>query len=206
MAPRDRGAQRLLARIGIPRTLEQIEGLSEAFENLARGQHSRARCGQLHCQWKIVEPAAEVCDCLVRLESGTCGKQLDRLCRCQRRHGVLHLAAHPQQLTTGDQHAEVDAGRKQRGELWRGFDHLFEVVEHEQHLTLADVLGKALLGAERQRNRLCYQLGVAQGCHVDPEHAIGEFRDQGGGALDRQSRLAAAARSRKRDKASAAPQ
>ena len=32
------------------------------------------------------------------------------------------------------------------GELGRGLDHLLQVVEEEQHLALADVLGETVLG------------------------------------------------------------
>ena len=39
-------------------------------------------------------------------------------------------------------------------ELRRAVDHLLEVVEEQQHLSVADVLGQAVLGTECLRDRL----------------------------------------------------
>ena len=38
--------------------------------------------------------------------------------------------------------------------LGRSLDHLLQVVEQEQHLAFADVLGEAVLGTQRLRDRL----------------------------------------------------
>ena len=68
--------------------------------------------------------------------------------------------------------------REQRRELGRCLDHLLEVVEHEQQLPLADVLGEAVLGAERLGDRLRDERGVAERREADPEDARLEARDE----------------------------
>ena len=60
---------------------------------------------------------------------------------------------------------------EERGELGRRLDHLLEVVEEQEQLALADVLGEAVLGAERLRDRLRDERGVAQRGEPDPEDA-----------------------------------
>ena len=72
----------------------------------------------------------------------------------KRRHRVLDLTLDAQQLAARDEQGQVGAGREERRELGRRLDHLLEVVEEEQHLPLADVLGEPVLGAERLRDRL----------------------------------------------------
>ena len=67
-APFDRRPQRLLARIGRPSTLEQVEPLSDPFEYLRRGEHARARRRELDGERQVVEPPAEHADVFVRLE------------------------------------------------------------------------------------------------------------------------------------------
>ena len=81
-------------------------------------------------------------------------EELDRLRLGQRRHRVLDLAPDPEQLAAGDEQPEVRAAPRAARELGRGLDDLLEVVEQEQQLALADVLGEAVLGAERLRDRL----------------------------------------------------
>ena len=56
-------------------------------------------------------------------------------------------------------------------EIGRCLDHLLEVVEQEQHLALADVLGQAVLGTERLRDRLRDERRIAQRGQADPEDA-----------------------------------
>ena len=76
-----------------------------------------------------------------------------------------------------------------RGELRRCVDHLLEVVNDEQQLPLADVLGEAVAGAEGARNRLCDERRVAKRGEADPEDARLEGGDERGGGLDRDPRL-----------------
>ena len=100
---------------------------------------------------------------VARLELRTLAEERDRLGLGQRRHRVLDLALNAQQLTARDQHCEVGTGSKQRAELRSRVDHLLEVVEQEQQLPLADVLGEPVLGAQRLGDRLRDERGVAEG-------------------------------------------
>ena len=60
--PLDRGAQRLLARIGVAAGLEEVEPLREALEQLLRREDDRARSGELEGQGQVVEARAELHD------------------------------------------------------------------------------------------------------------------------------------------------
>ena len=136
-----------LARIGVPAALEQVEPLREALEDLRRGEDARARGGELERERQVVEAAAELGDRLVRLEPRALAEELDRLGLGQRRDRVLDLAADAQQLAARDEQLQVRAALEQLAELGRRLDHLLEVVEQQQQLALADVLGEAVLRA-----------------------------------------------------------
>ena len=69
---------------------------------------------------------------------------------------------------------------EQRAELWRRLDHLLEVVEQEQQLTLADVLDEAVLCAERPCNRLRDECRIAERGEPDPEDAGLELGNERG--------------------------
>ena len=120
----------------------------------------------------------------------------------ERRHRVLDLALHAQELAARDEEGEVGAGLKERGELGRRLDHLLQVVEEEQHLALADVLGEAVLGAERLGDRLRDERGVAQGGEPDPEDACLVLGDECGSRLEREPGLARAPGPGQRDESS----
>ena len=67
----------------------------------------------------------------------------------ERRQAVLALGLHLQALARGDEQRQPRAGGEQRREPRRRVDDLLHVVEHEQQPPLADVLGEAVLRAER---------------------------------------------------------
>jgi hypothetical protein len=56
------------------------------------------------------------------------------------RNRVLDLALQAQQLTARDEQRQVGAAGDKSRELGRGFDHLLQVVEQQEHLPLADLL------------------------------------------------------------------
>ena len=60
----------------------------------------------------------------------------------------------------------------QRGDVFRGVDHLLEIVEHQQHAALADH------GAERVERRAAVRLGDLQR-DADRRHHLGRRRDRG---------------------------
>ncbi len=65
--PLDRGAQRLLARVGVAGRPEQIEAAAEALEDLVGPEHGGAGGGELDRERQVVEPAAELRDVAGRL-------------------------------------------------------------------------------------------------------------------------------------------
>ena len=91
---------------------------------------------------------------------------------------------------------EVRTGRRSARELRRGLDHLLEVVEQEEHLPLADVLGEPVLRAERLRDRLRHERGLAEGGEPDPEDTRLVRRDELRRGLESEPGLARAARAR----------
>ena len=58
VAPLDRRPQRLLARIGVPASLEQFAALREPLQDLFGGEGARPGCGQFDRQRQVVEAAA----------------------------------------------------------------------------------------------------------------------------------------------------
>ena len=177
---------------------------AEPLEDLRRAERPRAGGGELDRQGQAVEAAAELGDLVRRLELGTSAEEIDGLGLGERRHRVLDLPLHAQELARGDEQREVRAGAEQRGELRRCVDHLLEVVDDEQQLPLADVLGEAVPRAERARDRLRDERGVAERGEADPEDARLEGRDERGGGLDRDPRLPRPAGAGQRDESVAA--
>ncbi len=91
--PLDRRAQRLLAGVAVASSLEQVEALREAFEQLLGREDGRARRCELERERQVVEPRAEPADRSVcregRLERPrTDEEELDGLTLLERRHRV----------------------------------------------------------------------------------------------------------------------
>src|SRR6266480_1094043 len=128
MAPFDGRTQRLLAPLGIPSSLEQVEALRETLEDLGRRQDVRSSRRQLHRERQVVETAAELSDRLVALESRAAAEELDRVGLGERKDRVSDFSPDAQELTAGDDQSEIRTGFDERGELWCCLDHLLEVV------------------------------------------------------------------------------
>ena len=202
--PLDRRAERPLARVGVAAAGEQVEALGEPFEDLRRGEDLRTRGGQLDREGHLVEGPTELADRLVGLRDAGAGREeLDRVRLGERPHRVLDLAADAEALPARRQHAQVRARLDEVGERRPRLDHLLEVVEDEEHLALADVVGEVVLGPERLRDLVGDERRVAERRELDPERAGLVIADQLGGGLDRQAGLAGAAGARERDEASA---
>src|SRR6266699_3995157 len=114
---------------------------------------------QFNCQGQTIETPADL-DNKRGLLIGElkCGLNLPRSCKeegdrsiarqcCAVRQGLwirqgerLHrkhlLAAYMQHFTTGHQSREMRTASQQLCQLWRGFHHLLEVVQHEQEVPL----------------------------------------------------------------------
>ena len=60
MRPRDRGAERLLARVGVAAALELVKAAAESRENLGRCKKTGPSRRELDRQREVVEPGAEL--------------------------------------------------------------------------------------------------------------------------------------------------
>ena len=132
VAPLDGGAQRLLARIGVPPALEQVEPPRQPLEDLLGRQHARARRRQLQGEREVVQAAAKLDDGVVRRQPRALAEQLHRLRLRERRNRVVDLTVDTQELPAGDHQLQVRAALQQPAELRRRRDHLLEVVEQHE--------------------------------------------------------------------------
>ena len=123
--------------------------------------------------------------------------------RCrQARHRVLLLARDVQGRAAGDDDLDRGCGPQQVGDDRCGRDDLLEVVEHEQHRLVAQPVGERigdrpggpLRDADRAGDPGGDQHRVADRLERYEEDAVREVVRDAGGELERQSRLARAAR------------
>ena len=80
--------------------------------------------------------------------------RVDRIRLGEGRDRVVDLTTDPQQLAAGDEQLQLRAALEQQPEIGRGVHDLLEVVQQEQQLALADLLGEPVLRAERLGDRL----------------------------------------------------
>ena len=123
-----------------------------AASSIASGISSRAR----QSSWTASSASARPC-------AGD--EELDRVRLGERLHLVLDLAADAEALPARREDREVRTGLDEVGERRRRLDHLLEVVEDEEHLALADVLGEAVLArraSSRSRRRRATGRGSAR--------------------------------------------
>ena len=204
MAPRDRRPQRRLAGIGVAAAPEQVEPGAEPLEDLRGRERLRARGRQLDRERERVEPPAQLGDLVGRVELRPLAEQRHRLGGGERRHRELDLAVDAQALAARDEDGEVRARGDERGQLGRRRDDLLEVVDEEQELALADVLGEAVAGAHGPGDRLADERRVAERGEADPDGAGAEVGDERGAGLERQAGLPGAAGAGQREEPRAA--
>src|SRR6266700_3948361 len=102
----------------------------------------------------------------------------------ERRHRKHQLAAYMQHFTTGHQYREMRTASQQLYQLWRGFHHLLEVVQHEQEMSLPQChlqllqrrSGAAVLQAKGLQNGREHQLGIGNGGERNEADTIREAR------------------------------
>ena len=142
--------------------------------------------------------------------AGAVAEQLDRLVgQRQRRHPPVHLTRHAERLATRRQHRHARAGAQQvrrraaalassrcsqlssTSSMWRSRTNRSSVSIVE----LAGLVGQAQRACHRDR----HDVGMGDRRQVDIPDAVGEFVRHAGGDLDRQARLARAARAGQRD-------
>ena len=115
-------------------------------------------------------------------------EERDSVCLAQRLDDVLVLAREVERLPARDEQRQLRAGGRELRELGRRGQQVLEVVEQEQQLLAANVLGEILPSrretcaiVERDEHRL------AEGGEADPEDAIGEELGDVGGGLQRRA-------------------
>ena len=165
-APVDRGGERLLARGRVARAARQHVRLAlEPLQDLARREQLRARRGQLDCERQSVELPADASNlgCAGRVELEL---RVDRLCagreeaHCiglderlegkvgagdlERRNRVLALGGQPQRRAARGQDPHAWGRGEQVADEGCSGEDLLEVVQHEQHPPLAQMLDHAL--------------------------------------------------------------
>src|SRR3989442_1769505 len=129
IAPGDRRPERLLARIGVATPLQEVETLGDAFEDLRRRERSCAGGGELDCEGEVVEARTKLRDLIGGVELRAFAEERNGFRRCERRHGVLDLALHAQELAARYQKREVGTGSNEGREVGCGREHLLKVLE-----------------------------------------------------------------------------
>src|SRR5207248_9941213 len=109
---------------------------------------------------------------------------------------------HAQELAGGTEKGEVGARPQELREGGCCLDHLLEVVDEKQHVSFTDVLGEAVLGAERVRDQLVHKRWITERAEPDPEDAGLVLGKKGRRGLEREPRLTGAARAGQRQQAS----
>ena len=104
----------------------------------------------------------------------------------QRRNRILALTVDPQGAAAGGQHAEPGGCGQQLSDARRGVAHLLEVVENDEHPSLAHVIVQGGHGREAATVREAElvgdgagnQLGISQGRERHEEDAVRESSRQ----------------------------
>ena len=202
-----------------------VEPPRQAASSIAAGaRHAAARRGQLDRQRQPVEPAADLRDRAgassstkpvaggprsrdEQLDRGGVARGARRLGQGQRRDRVLVLAVEAQQRPARDQHLQRRRRRRAAGDDRRGRVDVLEVVEHEQRPARREVVAERLddrpIGAlgdpERVARSRRRRARGPRGRERDEVDAVREAVREVGRGLDREPRLARAARPGERD-------
>ena len=144
--------------------LSRSSRCDEPLEDLLGESTLVARRGQLDRERQVVQAAAELGDRLVGGSEARERSQNSSTASGPASGGTGYSTSplNAQELAAGDQQLRFGQRLDQPAQLGRGLDHLLEVVEQEQQLALADVLGQAVLDAEGLRDRLRHERRIAQ--------------------------------------------
>jgi hypothetical protein len=192
--PRNRRAERLLARVGVAASPKEVQPLGEAVEDLLRREDLRPGSRELERERHAVETAAELRDRAAPPQPGTEAEQLDRVRLGEREHFVLDLAAHAKELPRRHEHLQMRTRLDESRNVARGLDDMLEVVQQQQQLLVADDGRELLARAERLSDRRQDELRVADRRQQDPVDTVREVADDVGRSLDREACLARPAR------------
>ncbi len=182
IAPLDRRSEGSLAGIGVATALEQIKTLRKPRKNLGWGECPRTGRRELDCEREGVQAGAEFGDFDTRLELRAVAEERYSLRLVKRKDRVLDLTLHTKELAARNEQNQVGTGEQHARELGRRFNHLLEVVEHQEKLAFADVLAKTILCTDGLGDRLSDQRRVAERGERDPTDAVAEaIHGSGGG-------------------------
>ena len=189
----------------------------QAVEDLGQRQRPHPRRGQLDRQRHTVQARADLAHrCGIVISegeigagmAGPVGEQLDRLVgQRQRGHPPAHLTSDPDRLTAGRQQGQPRRPTEQRDDqLGAGIQQMLAVVQHHQHLTVANKPQQAVHGGaarligqpQRTRHRHRHQLGVGDRRQIHVPHPVGKIAGHSGRDLDRQPGFAHPARTGQR--------
>jgi hypothetical protein len=206
MAPLDRRAQCLLARVDAAAGLEQIQPVREPLDELFGREDSHSRRSQLERERQVLEPRAELRHDVTRDEARQRRtrprhEEPRPVLLFERRDRIGLLAGKPKQLTARHEQMHVGAGGEQLGESRGRFDDVLEVVEQKQQRFVGQVLHKTVLRSERLPRRHQDELGVTQRRQRHPEDPVDVALRSLGGRLQPKPRLARPARPRQGEQA-----
>ena len=233
MTPFDRRAKRALALVEVFGAAgEKLQPLIETAQEDGRGERTDARRGQLNREREPVQAEADLRDGLSVLarEREVRGGGVSALheqshglggldfCEIrptfqvgesERRNGIRVLPGQMERCPARRQDAKPRGRCEQAGDCRRGCEEVLEVVQDEQELLVADIVGQRLQGrlarvlaeAECPRDRGGHELPVLDGRERDEEDAVREPLDQVCGYLEREPCLARAPGSGEREKA-----
>ena len=106
-----------------------------------------------------------------------------------------------ERFAAGHQDVEPRTRREQLGDVRRRREHLLEVVEQQKQRLVGDVLGDAVLRAERLACGRQHELVVAERRERHPPDAVRVLLGEHRRGLRRESRLAGATRAGQRQQA-----
>ena len=199
VAPLDRGSERSLALVRVPRPArEERQRRLEAVQEPLRPEELRARGRQLEREGQAVEAPADRLDGGIRPELGpdrsrALHEQDRGVARRQRLQPVLPLAVDVQRRPARHEHAEAARGREHVGDRRSRIEEVLEGVEHEQELAFAQEAGQVVGGADGLCDLREDELAVRQPDERHPEDAVVQGAVELGGDLEREPRLAGAA-------------
>ena len=151
MRPLDRRPQGLLARIRIAATLEQIEPVGDALQDLlGRESFVRAAASSSASGMLSNRPQSSRTTAL----EGSCDRAQNSSTASGSASGSTSYSTSPRTRSSSREVtsiAEVRTRLGQRGELRCCLDHLLEVVEQQEQLSFADVLRQLALRTKRLR-------------------------------------------------------
>jgi len=200
---------------------EEVDVPLDLVRDLRAREHRHPRCGELDAQGHALHQPADtkrlvalvVDEREARLdlrgaldeEALGAGAPVPVLCEPEAVHVEHPLALHVEALTRRRQQRDLRRSLDDRPEQTRAVDQVLEVVEHQQRGPLREIVEKLLLRREaavravhRELDRLGdsrrQELGRRHRDERDEMHAVRVALDPAGGSLEREPRLARAAR------------